>query len=31
MIPDSPNYSTPRSRNRRDSRFQEMCDFDLLA
>ena len=27
MIPDSPNYSTPRSRNRRDSRFQEMGDF----
>jgi hypothetical protein len=31
MILDSPNYSTPRSRNRRGSRFQEIADFDLLA
>jgi hypothetical protein len=31
MIPDSPNYSTPRSRNLWDSRYQEIADFDLLA
>jgi hypothetical protein len=31
MIPDSPNYSTPKSRNRRDFRFQKMADFDLRA